>query len=103
MNEIMKKEFSMKRLILFLLLSALSITKVLAQGLPPEVLRYADMILYNGKVVTMDDKTTNLTPGTMVEALAIRDGKILALGRSEEIRRYGGPNTVRIDVKGRTV
>ncbi len=25
-----------------------------AQDLPPEVLRYADMVLYNGRVLTMD-------------------------------------------------
>ncbi|MBI4488222.1 MAG: amidohydrolase family protein [Deltaproteobacteria bacterium] len=74
-----------------------------AQTLPPEVIRYADMILYNGKIVTMDDKSTKPTPGTIAEAVAIREGKILALGKSDDIRRYGGPNTATIDLKGKTV
>ncbi len=87
----------------FLLFWILFASQSLAQILPPELIYYADMVIYNGKIVTTDDKTTNPTPGTIVEAMAIREGKILALGKSEDIRRYGGPNTVMIDVKERTV
>ena len=36
-------------------------------NLPPEVIAYADTILYNGKILTADDAFT------IVEAVAIRD------------------------------
>jgi len=39
------------------------------QDLPPEVLAYADKILYNGKVLTADDQFT------IGEAVAIRGGE----------------------------
>lgn len=87
----------------FLLLAAFFASPASGQNPPPEVLHYADMVLFNGKVVTMDDRSANPNPGTVAEAAAIRDGKILSLGKSEEIRRYGGPNTVTIDLKGKTV
>ncbi len=65
--------------------------------LPPEVLHYADMIVYNGKVLTADDDFT------VAEALAVRDGKFLAVGDSSRIQRMAGPNTRQIDLQGKTV
>lgn len=56
----------------------------------------ADTILYNGKVVTMDRNFN------VVEAVAIADGKFLAVGSSAEILVLAGPNTKKIDLKGRT-
>ena len=41
---------------------------VWAQDLPPEVIAYADLVLYNGKVLTADEAFTT------VEAVAVRDG-----------------------------
>ncbi|MBI4444305.1 MAG: amidohydrolase family protein [Acidobacteria bacterium] len=73
------------------------------QNPPAEVLAYADMVLYDGKIVTMDDKSVNPVPGTTVQAMAIRDGKILKLGESQDILRLAGPETQRVDLKGRTV
>jgi len=87
----------------FLLVFFATLNTASAQTLPPEVLHYADLVFYNGKIVTLDDKSTNLTPGTVVEAVAIREGKILALGRTVDIKKYGGPKTAMVDVKGRTV
>lgn len=66
-------------------------------SLPPEVIRYADMVLYNGKVLTVDD---NFTIG---EAVAIRDGKFLAVGTSAYILSMAGPATKRIDLAGKSV
>ena len=43
-------------------------------------LGYPQMIVYNGKVVTMDDDSFESRVGTIVQAMAIRDGKILATG-----------------------
>jgi len=56
-----------------------------------------DTILVNGKVLTVDPQLS------IREALAIRDGRITALGPSADIRRLAGPATQVIDLQGRTV
>src|SRR3989304_4184411 len=66
-------------------------------NLPPEVINFADTVLYNGKVLTADDQFT------IAEAVAIRDGELLAVGDSDRILRLAGPQTRKIDLKGRTV
>ena len=60
---------------------------------PESVVAYPDMIIYNGKVVTMDDVSFGLnTPiGTVVQAMAVRDGKIMAVGTNDEIVAMAGP------------
>src|SRR5258708_32138174 len=57
----------------------------------------ADTILVHGRVYTVNDKRP------WAEALAIRDGKILAVGTDREIARYRGASTKVIDAKGRLV
>ena len=57
----------------------------------------ADLVLLGGRVVTMDG--AQHTAG----ALAVRDGRILAVGGSSDIARLAGPRTRRIDLRGRTV
>ena len=66
-------------------------------------LGYPQMILYNGKIVTMDDSSFESKVGTIVQAMAVRDAKILAMGTNTEIRPLRGPQTKIIDLKGRTV
>jgi predicted amidohydrolase YtcJ len=56
-----------------------------------------DMILVNGKVLTMDRNDTT------AEAIAIKEGKIAKVGDSQEIERFAGSETKRIDVKGKTI
>jgi hypothetical protein len=69
-----------------------------AQGGPPAaVLHYPDLVLVNGKVVTVDDRFT------FAEAVAIREERILAVGSSAEVRALAGPSTRVVDLKGRTV
>ena len=68
-----------------------------AQNLPPEVVSYADIVLYNGKIVTADDNFT------IAEAVAVRDGKFLAVGPRDRILAMAGPKTRRIDLRGRSV
>src|SRR4051794_9006144 len=70
---------------------------------PVQVISYADMIIHNGKVVTMDDGSANQTPGKTGQAMAVRGGKILAVGRDPDIMLYAGPKTMKIDLNGRTV
>jgi predicted amidohydrolase YtcJ len=55
----------------------------------------ADTILLSGKIVTFDSAPA--------EALAVRDGRIAAIGRSADIRALAGPATQVIDLAGRTV
>ena len=66
-------------------------------------LGYPQMVLYNGKIVTMDDSSFESKVGTIVQAMAIRDGKILATGTDAAIRPLAGPQTKVIDLKSRTV
>ena len=68
-----------------------------AQTLPPELVRYADVVLYNGKVLTADDKFST------AEAVAIRDGKFLKVGNTRDILPLAGPSTKKVDLEGRTV
>ena len=57
----------------------------------------ADTIFHNGKVLTVDENSS------VAEAVAVRGDQILAVGTNNEILRLAGPDTVRIDLKGRTV
>jgi predicted amidohydrolase YtcJ len=71
-----------------------------AQDLPAEVLRYADTVLHNGQVMTMD---RDQPPITIVEAVALRDGRVLAVGGNDRILTMAGPDTLRVDLAGKTV
>lgn len=66
-------------------------------SLPPEVIAYADTVLYNGKIMTADEDFS------VVEAVAVRDGKFMARGETDRILTMAGPNTRRIDLQGKTV
>jgi predicted amidohydrolase YtcJ len=57
----------------------------------------ADTILTGGKIVTVDAK------GTIAEAIAIRNGKILAVGTAGDVKTLSGPHTKTISLGGRTV
>ncbi len=78
----------------------------LSQQLPDLVLEqgYADMVLVNGKIVTMDDRSTVPdTPGHIYQAMAIKGKKIMALGSNGDMRRLAGPKTRLVDVGNKTV
>ena len=57
----------------------------------------ADMILVNGKIITVDTKDT------IAQALAVKDGVIQAVGASEEIRARAGAAAKVVDLKGKAV
>ena len=57
----------------------------------------ADTVLINGKVLTVDNQFS------VREALAIRDGKIAAVGSNNDVRKLAGSNSRVIDLQGRTV
>ena len=89
-------------ILMFLLLGFFT-GPVQAQTVPPLLVSYPDMILHNGKIATMDDKNRSSNPGTVVQALAIREGKILASGTNQQMLALKGPQTKIVDLKGRTV
>ncbi len=57
----------------------------------------ADIILYGGAILTLDRRLPHAS------AIAIGDGRILALGKDEDVRAWQGPRTRRIPLDGRTV
>ena len=93
----------MRKLLSFVLLAGLLAGQARAQNVPPELVSYPDMILHNGKIVTMDDKSNSINPGTIAQAVAIREGKILSVGTNNQVLALKGPQTKIVDVKGRTV
>jgi predicted amidohydrolase YtcJ len=57
----------------------------------------ADTVLLGGKIVTVDDRFT------IVEALAVKDGRVIAVGSTAEIEKFKGAATQVLDLGGRTV
>jgi cytosine/adenosine deaminase-related metal-dependent hydrolase len=87
------------------LVGSIGVAGLLAQA-PDEIadrLGAPELIFYNGKIVTVDDPSFSSSPGTIVQALAVRGDRILATGATADIRRLAGSQTKQIDLKGRTV
>lgn len=57
----------------------------------------ADIIYFGGTILTMEDANPK------VEALAIKDGKIISTGTKSEADRYRGDSTKSYDLKGKTL
>ncbi len=53
--------------------------------------------MYNGKIITVD------TSFSIAQAVAIKDGKFIAVGSDKKIGAYGGQRTRKVDLKGKTV
>src|SRR5881275_2807289 len=83
----MRPEALMKKV--FLLFFLAKVPKVWGQ--------IADSVLPNGKVLTVDPQFS------IQEAIAIRDGRISAVGKTADVRKLAGPRTRLIDLQGRTV
>ncbi len=62
---------------------------------------FADMVIYNGKILTMDSPDPDSF--SIVQAAAIYDGKFVFVGSNEEALEYAGEQTSKIDLAGRTV
>jgi predicted amidohydrolase YtcJ len=72
-------------------------TETALRDIPPEVLAYADTVLYGGKVLTVDERFS------VAEAVAIRGDRILAVGETGRLLKMAGPRTMKVDLRGRTV
>lgn len=57
----------------------------------------AEITFFNGKIVTLD------SADAIVSAVAIRNGRILAVGKNEEVKRLSNSKTRLIDLKGKTM
>lgn len=71
--------------------------------LPPEVLRYADTVYVNAKIVTLDKHDMSPDPGTIADAMAVRDEIIIGVGTDQRIMAMAGPATKVVDLQGKTV
>jgi len=56
-----------------------------------------DIILTNGKIITVDDRFT------IAQAIAVRGERIIAVGGNQEIARLASDTTRRIDLRGKAV
>jgi predicted amidohydrolase YtcJ len=57
----------------------------------------ADLVLLGGKVLTVDPRDS------IAEAIAVKDGRILAVGGSQPVSRFIGAHTKIIRLRGQTV
>lgn len=76
----------------FLLFAWLVFLALLASAAEP-----ADLLLHNGKIATVDDDFH------IVSALAVRDGKIAAVGTDDQVLALRGPKTNVLDLQGKFV
>jgi predicted amidohydrolase YtcJ len=58
---------------------------------------FADLVLLNGKVITVDSKNS------IAQAVAVKGNRIAKVGRSVETKKLVGATTKVMDLKGRTV
>jgi predicted amidohydrolase YtcJ len=58
---------------------------------------HADLVLTGGRIFTAD------AAKTWAQALAVRDGRIVAVGGDRDVRALAGPSTRVIELRGRTV
>ncbi len=104
----MRQKYSHVRLVglILCLMLTTGLARVSAQAitsLPSEILRYADAVYGNATIRTLDDHERNSNPGTIVQAMAIREEVIIGLGSEAEIMRMAGPNTKVVDLQGKMV
>src|ERR1051325_5578384 len=79
------------------LLSWMIVAAAFAVGAAPAAAQKINTTLVNGKIVTGDPQSS------VRSALAVRDGRIAALGTDADIRKLAGPRTRTIDLQGHTV
>jgi predicted amidohydrolase YtcJ len=63
----------------------------------PLLAQAPDLILTNGKIITVDERFT------VAQAVAIRGGRFIAVGTTQQISALAGPSTRRVDLHGRAV
>jgi len=79
----------------FISLFALVVLGLFLAG--PAPAQTADIILVNGKILTLDERSS------VQQALAVSDGRVSSLGRSADIMKLAGRKTRVVNLRGRTV
>jgi predicted amidohydrolase YtcJ len=85
----------LRRLIIVLLFCLVSCSPTPKETEQP--VSAADAVFLNGNFITMDEKKPR------AQALAVKDGKILAVGSTADIRKLAGEKTKVTDLGGKTV
>jgi hypothetical protein len=78
-------------------------SNLFAQGVPSVLVKYPDTIFMNAVIVTLNNHELNADPGSIVQAMAVRDNVIVALGSEQEIMALVGPNTEVVNLQGKMV
>lgn len=60
-------------------------------------LMFADLVITNGKVITVDDNFS------IAQAVAVKDGKIIMVGTNDDVSPLIGKTTEILDIKGKTI
>lgn len=81
----------MKRYLVLLVLAIIGAPNVVAQR------SFADLVITNGNIRTMDSKRT------VARSMAVRYGRIVAIGSDEDIKPLIGPGTKVLNAAGKTV
>lgn len=82
----------MKTLAMNVLVGAIGISWVLMA-----TAEVADTVYHNGSIITVDDSLP------LAEAVAVKDGRILAVGAESDMLELAGENTRLIDLEGKTL
>ncbi len=81
----------------FVVLLTLIVLSAAAAPHQQQPVQPADLVLTNGKVVTVEDSLPE------APAVAVRGARIIALGRAVDMEPFVGPTTQVVDLKGRLV
>lgn len=71
------------------------------EGAPGE--GFADRVIINAKVVTLDVHEINDDPGTVAEAVAVKDGEFISVGGTGDMGKFVGDDTEVVDMGGKTI
>lgn len=74
-----------------------------ASSVPAQLIQWPDTIYTNVKIITFNDTKVNDNPGSIVQAMAVRDGIIVGLGSTEEVMRLRGKDTKVVDLQGKVM
>ncbi len=70
---------------------------VIVMAMPAQGIEIADKIYHGGPIITVDSRLPD------AEALAVKDGKIVAVGRRADVLRTKGESTRMVDLEGKTL
>jgi len=76
---------------------AIALIASIAAAPPARAQQTAESIWSGGAILTMDDRAMR------AEAVAVANGRIVAVGRASDVMKLKGPGTRLIDLKGRTL